>query len=281
VEKSGSLVEAVGLSTVGIVVALLIAVVGSWEQARPEHPETEPAGPRWRANLTLFALGEGGWLFIRPLMFQAVAVMGVWTDRHGLGLHALLIIPALDCADYLLHRISHRVRWLWRLHAIHHTDTALDVTTTLRHHPVEVFLDGMLFAAIALLVGASAAEMAAYGLILFTVQLVAHANVALPPALERALGGVLVTPSFHRFHHSRERHQSDANYGQILTLWDRLFGTLAPHDGRAAPVAFGVSAFLAPRFRTVAGMLLQPAARAATPNPKRWLRPSLRYVRKP
>ena|SRR5258708_38548241 len=121
----------------------------------------------------------------------------------------------------------------------------------------------MLFAVIALLVGASAAEMAVYSLILLAVQLVAHANVALPPALERALGGVLITPSFHRVHHSRERHQSDANYGQILTLWDRLFGTLAPHDGRAAPVAFGVSAFLAPRFRTVAGMLLQPAARAS------------------
>jgi sterol desaturase/sphingolipid hydroxylase (fatty acid hydroxylase superfamily) len=281
VEKGGSLVEAIGLSTAGIVVALLIAVVGSWEQARPEHPDTELAGPRWRANLALFALGAGGWFLIRPLVFQAVAVVGAWPDRHGLGLHALVIIPALDCADYLLHRIWHRVPWLWRLHAIHHTDTALDVTTTLRHHPVEVFLGGMLFAAIALLIGASAAEMAAYGLILFTVQLVAHANVALPPALERALGGVLVTPSFHRFHHSRERHQSDANYGQILSLWDRLFGTLAPHDGRAAPAAFGVNAFLAPRFRTVAAMLLQPAARAARPNPKRWLRPSLRYVRKP
>jgi sterol desaturase/sphingolipid hydroxylase (fatty acid hydroxylase superfamily) len=276
VEKSGSLVQAVGLSTAGVAVAVLIALVGAWEQARPEHPETEPAGPRWRANLTLFALGEGCVLLIRPLMFQAFAVVGVWTVRDGFGLHALLIIPALDCADYFVHRLFHRVAWFWRLHAIHHTDTALDVTTALRHHPGEALLDGMFFAAIALFVGASAAEMVVYSVIVFAVQLAAHANVALPCALKRALGGVLVTPGFHRFHHSREQHQSDANYGQVLVLWDRLFGTLAPREGRTAPVAFGVGEFLAPRFRTVAGMLLQPFARGARPNPKRWLRPSLR-----
>jgi sterol desaturase/sphingolipid hydroxylase (fatty acid hydroxylase superfamily) len=206
----------------------------------------------------LFALGEAGWLLVRLLMAQALAVVGGLGTKDGLGLHALLIIPALDFADYLLHRLSHRLSWLWRLRAVHHTDAALDLTTTLRHHPIEVVVGQIVFLTVAFIIGASALEIAAYGVISFAVQLVAHANVELPTAFERVLGGVLVTPSFHRFHHSRDQRQADANYGQVLSLWDRVFGTLAPRDGRETPAAFGVDAFAAPRFGTVAGMLLQP-----------------------
>jgi len=265
VEKGGFGLDAAGLSTAGILIALLVVGVGLWEQARPDHPEREPAGPRWIANIVLFAIGDGAWLVVAPLLSYGATWLGVVEAQGGIGLHFLLMLPLLDAGDYALHRLSHRVGWLWRLHAIHHTDTEIDVTTTLRHHPAEVLVVGFAFAGIGMLIGAAPEEMVAYGVLAFAVQLVAHANVALPPALERVLSLVVVTPPFHRFHHSRDQRQSDANYGQVLVIWDRLLGTLAPRDGRDAPSAFGVEAFLAPRFRTIAGMLLQPLAATIPP----------------
>jgi sterol desaturase/sphingolipid hydroxylase (fatty acid hydroxylase superfamily) len=268
VEKGGFDLAGAGLPIAGAILASLFLIIGLWEQTRPARREAEPAGPRWLANIALYALSEGGWFLLAPLLSFAVALeLPVNSGHSAFGLHLVLMLVVLDASDYFLHRLSHRLGWLWRLHSVHHTDTDLDVTTTMRHHPGEVLLGGVVFAGIGLLVGAAPEDMAIYGVIAFGVQLLGHANVALPAPLERALGSLIVTPAFHRFHHSRDRRQSDANYGQILVVWDRLFGTLAPRNGSATPVAFGVDAFLAPRFRTIAGMLLQPLSPAAALTP--------------
>jgi sterol desaturase/sphingolipid hydroxylase (fatty acid hydroxylase superfamily) len=253
---------AAGWPLAGMAIASLFVAIGLWETARPERPTDQHAGRRWIANLGLYAISEGVRVAMAPLLAMLTAaaslspfVAAAPADAFS-PLHLVAIVLALDLAFYAMHRLMHAVGWLWRLHAIHHTDLALDVTTTVRHHPLEAIPIAATAIGIGALIGATPGEIAFYGVLAFAVQLLAHANVALPPRLARAIGGILVTPGFHRLHHSRDTRECHANYGQVFSLWDRLFGTaVAPKDDVAQ---FGVEEFTAPRFQTIHGILLQP-----------------------
>jgi len=243
-----------------IAIAALLLVTALWEVGRPEHAADDAAGQRWFSNFSLFAINEGARLWLAPLI---AAATGPWPFHLPLpaasGLRYLVLLPALDLTVYVLHRLFHRIPFLWRLHAIHHTDVSVDVSTTVRHHPVEAIV--MVFALVAVggLLGATPREIAIYTTLAFAVQLTAHANVGLPPFVAAGLGLVIVTPSFHRFHHACDLTFRDANYGEILVVWDRLFGTaVASPQAAHAPSQFGVAAYLAPRFRSLAWILLQP-----------------------
>jgi sterol desaturase/sphingolipid hydroxylase (fatty acid hydroxylase superfamily) len=257
----------VGLSTFGLATAALFVLAGLWEHARPDRPPSAAAGARWLANLALFALSEGVKAGLTPLLALLAAAWSLSPEFAAAPeeplarvAHAFAVVLALDLASYLLHRLLHAWTWLWRLHAVHHTDLDLDVTTTLRHHPLEVIPQVATALGVAYLIGASAGEIAAYGLLSFGVQLFAHANVALPSWASRRLEWLLVTPGFHRLHHSQDECECHANFGQVFTLWDRLFGTArrAPERGIAA---FGVGAYLSPRFQKLGWILLQPVLR--------------------
>jgi sterol desaturase/sphingolipid hydroxylase (fatty acid hydroxylase superfamily) len=254
------------LSGSSAVMALLLVIIGVWETLRPDGAAVEPAGRRWISNIAMFVVGEGAWFALAPLLsITALSILPPSPTRSdGSLLHFGVMLLLLDFCAYFLHRASHRFGWLWRLHAIHHSDTDLDLSTTLRHHPAEFVVAGLVFASIAWVAGASPNEMAAYAVLEFGVQLLAHANVALPARGARALGFIIVLPDFHRFHHSRDIGQSNTNYGQVLAIWDRLFGTIVARDRGARPAAYGVEEFLAPRFATVPGMLLQPFTAAST-----------------
>lgn len=254
-----------GVSIWAVLSTALFVAVGSWENGWPERLAAIAAGPRWFANLSMFALGQGvayviaPWLavdtvasFLPPLLPAELA--------GGAMLHLIAVVFAIDFAHYAMHRLLHGSSLLWRLHAVHHSDLDLDVTTTVRHHPLELVPIALATTLVAIVFGASADEIALYSVLALGVQLLAHANVALPLRLAHVLGIVLVTPGFHRLHHSRDGRECHANYGQVLVVWDRLFGTAVSPVGRQ-PTAFGASAYLAPRFQTLGGMLLQPLAR--------------------
>lgn len=241
--------------------ALLFVALALWEHLRPDRPPDPSAGWRWLSNSALFLLFEAGNLWLTPLLSFLVtpSFEGMFASG-GPGLRLVAVLIAIDCLYYFLHRLSHAAGWLWRLHAIHHTDIDVDVSTTIRHHPLESLVLLLLIAGIATVAGVAPGELAVYGVIELAVQFLAHANVALPPRLEPAIGWLVVTPAFHRFHHSLDPRQSNANYGQVLSVWDRLFGTLAPG---AQPAEFGVGEYLAPRFQSLGWVLLQPVLRRA------------------
>jgi sterol desaturase/sphingolipid hydroxylase (fatty acid hydroxylase superfamily) len=114
---------------------------------------------------------------------------------------------------------------LWRLHRVHHADPDFDVTTGARFHPVEILLSMAIKLAAIALVGAPAAAVLAFEVVLNACAMFNHGNVGLPAGLDRALRRVIVTPDMHRIHHSMERVEADSNYGFNLSWWDRLFGT--------------------------------------------------------
>ena len=134
-----------------------------------------------------------------------------------------LIVRSL--ASYGLHRAAHSVPLLWRLHRVHHCDTAVDLSTGLRHHPGELLYVAAVLAALAILCGFSVPALAGYELAASVFALWTHANLRLPARAEHALGWLFATPALHHVHHSAARAETDSNYGECLILWDRLFGT--------------------------------------------------------
>jgi sterol desaturase/sphingolipid hydroxylase (fatty acid hydroxylase superfamily) len=178
---------------------------------------------RWVGNLSLLLLTTGLGFLVAPI----IAVLALAGLKSSLPLWVQLIagIPALDALSYALHRAFHVSPTLWRLHALHHSDPELDVSTTVRHHPGETLLMTFGIGAFSAVIGLSPYVIGIYASLSLGVQFFAHANVGLPTGLAKALGWLVVTPAIHRVHHSRHPADVAANYGMVFSVWDRLFGS--------------------------------------------------------
>lgn len=196
------------------------------------------------AGLTAAVAGEGGGLL-------------AWLDLPD-ALRVIVALIALDAFAYGQHRLSHALPALWRFHAVHHSDPAVDVTTQLRHHPIEAVIDAVLSGGFVLLLGAHVGDVALYALLARIVQTLAHANLAMPAWVRGTIGQVVVTPGFHRLHHSARVAETDSNYGMILTVWDRLLGTARARPGDADPDAFGLGVFDEAAAQAPLRLLAQP-----------------------
>jgi sterol desaturase/sphingolipid hydroxylase (fatty acid hydroxylase superfamily) len=126
----------------------------------------------------------------------------------------------------------HWVPLLWRVHRIHHADNEVDVSTSLRNHPLELLLTLPVSALIVVLIGAPVSVVIAFQAIMVAATIWQHADILLPQQLDRALAVILVTPRLHRLHHNPVRVVHDTNFGELFTMWDRMFGTLSVMDGR-------------------------------------------------
>ena len=139
----------------------------------------------------------------------------------------VLTVVGLTLVSYWTHRAMHSIPLLWRVHRVHHADTSVDVSTSLRHHPLEMVVAIPADALVILLVGAHVPVVVAAESLLMATAFLGHADIHLPLRLDRALAWVVVTPRLHRLHHHPERRLHDSNYGDTFTLWDRLFGTFS------------------------------------------------------
>lgn len=152
----------------------------------------------------------------QPQLLQTIASPAVVTTL------SLLI---LDLYMYLWHRAMHSFPLAWRFHRVHHTDRSMNVTTAYRFHPIEVLAANLPKLGLIWLLGISPNMVLTYELIFTVVVGWQHSNVALPQSIERLLAHLVVTPTYHRIHHSQIVAETQSNYGSVLTCWDRLFGT--------------------------------------------------------
>ncbi|MAZ66065.1 MAG: sterol desaturase [Kangiellaceae bacterium] len=200
---------------------------------------------RWRIkahNLLLVIISSG---LIRLVFPWGLLVWGQYVITHT-PLPQLNWLPGVagyvgtilvfDLLIYWQHRLFHRISWLWRLHRVHHTDTALDATTGFRFHPIEMLLS---FAIKCLAIGILAPPLAAillFEIILSSSAILNHSNIK--PPFEQYLRLVWVTPQMHFGHHSRFGNECNHNYGFCIAWWDRLFGTYQakPQKGFIADV---------------------------------------------
>jgi len=158
-----------------------------------------------------------------------------WTNAGILGTIIISFLVLDFFGGWLVHMVEHKVRFLWRFHVVHHADNNVDVTTGLRHHPVESVLRGLFF-----FMGIFVSGSPMYAVMIFQTILVlstafTHANISLPRWLDKGLSFILVSPNMHKVHHHWKQPFTDSNYGAILSILDRLLGTfmkLYPKDIR-------------------------------------------------
>jgi sterol desaturase/sphingolipid hydroxylase (fatty acid hydroxylase superfamily) len=196
------------------------------------------------------------------------AAVALALSLQGPGLMTRLGIPALAqivggfivldfSFGYLSHRAMHASPTLWRAHQIHHSDVFVDATTAFRNHPLEgawrfLFLIVPIWA-----LGIPAEAVALQKLLTVINASVEHANIRLWQPLDRVLSLFWVTPNMHKVHHSRERAEADSNYGNVLSIYDRIFGTFTPSE-RAFSVTYGVAGVDPSQAKSMRGLLAMP-----------------------
>lgn len=169
----------------------------------------------------------------------------------------VLTLLALDAATYLVHRLMHQVPLLWRVHLVHHIDAAVDATTAFRQHPIEGVLRFSFLATTAWILGAPPAAIAVYRLLGALNSVLEHANIRVPRALDRLLVWLWVTPDMHKVHHSRDRDETDSNYANLFSFFDRWFRTFTS-SGRGPFVRYGIRGYDSPATQSIGAVLLLP-----------------------
>jgi sterol desaturase/sphingolipid hydroxylase (fatty acid hydroxylase superfamily) len=165
----------------------------------------------------------------------------------------------VDFFSYIFHRLSHAVPALWRLHAIHHSDEHVTAVTGQLHHPLETLASDIFLLFIFVLVGMPVITAIIYGLAFAIENAFAHADIALPRGVDRWLRWVIVTPDLHRTHHSSDMREGNSNFSQLLTIWDRLFGTYIERPALPeAELKMGLPAEARPQSFTAVNLLAYP-----------------------
>jgi sterol desaturase/sphingolipid hydroxylase (fatty acid hydroxylase superfamily) len=210
-----------------------LAAVAAAELAAPKRPASVLfIRERWPCNLLLVLLNTllvrlgSGLLPVALALVLQVKQAGLLNQIHlPWAISCLSSILLLDLAIYIQHLGFHRFRIFWRFHRVHHTDLAMDVTTGVRFHPVEIVISMLYKLLIVLMLGPPPEAVIIFELILNMTSMFSHGNIAIPVVVDRWLRLVLVTPDMHRVHHSVLRNETDSNYGFNLSWWDRIFGT--------------------------------------------------------
>jgi sterol desaturase/sphingolipid hydroxylase (fatty acid hydroxylase superfamily) len=176
-------------------------------------------------------------LIILNVFFIPIQVYFIeWLNAHKIGLLYIVDLPfwtklfvgvmLYDFTTYWIHRASHNIPFLWRLHRVHHSDTTMDSSTTFRFHPLELILvyqtGNILTAGI---FGTDVTSMALYYFIIYIFFFLEHSNLNYPKWLNNTFGLIFVMPDHHRVHHHHEQFYTDSNFADILIIWDRIFGT--------------------------------------------------------
>jgi sterol desaturase/sphingolipid hydroxylase (fatty acid hydroxylase superfamily) len=226
---------------------LLLVVLAAIETLWPLH--ASPLQPKGRL-LTNFGLGllNNSALALIPVSLIATAE---WAKQNQFGLLNLVQIHWLaagaitivmrSLASYWLHRISHANGLLWRIHRVHHCDVAVDLSTGFRNHPFEALVVAVCMLIATALIGFAPIPLAWYEAAALAFAIWSHANVRLPATIEPLVRALFVTPDMHHVHHSAARHQTDSNFGDFLSVWDRLFGTYCALDRSSLPrLRFGL-----------------------------------------
>jgi sterol desaturase/sphingolipid hydroxylase (fatty acid hydroxylase superfamily) len=156
---------------------------------------------------------EFGLLYLIELPLWAQVIVGI------------LLLDLIGA--YLIHWTEHKVTWMWKFHLVHHSDMTVDVTTGLRHHPGEtVFRIAFTIMAV-VIVGAPIGIVMLYQSLSVLFAHLTHANINMPRSIDKVLSFVFITPNMHKVHHHYTQPLTDTNFGNIFSIWDRIFGTFA------------------------------------------------------
>jgi sterol desaturase/sphingolipid hydroxylase (fatty acid hydroxylase superfamily) len=211
-----------------------IAIAMLWEAMMPRRVLQQGIVWRWSNN---FALSLLSYVITTLASVAFVLWLSRWTQINQFGLfqsvHApaavvfLVLLLASQFLSYLVHIAFHRYSWLWPIHAVHHTDVDVDVSTSYRHHPLEALISLPVVGPRVLLLGIGADIAIAFTLFQIGATLFSHSNIRIPETLPKYLHFLILTPDFHRLHDCAEVRYTNSNYGSLVPWFDYLFGTVS------------------------------------------------------
>lgn len=252
---------------VGRVLVLVALGALLWgEYRRPLRRQTEPKSARNLRNIAIAALSAATIALIeKPMVMRLArhAEQRRWGIQY-LGLprwmKITLSVVLMDYTLYLWHVLSHRSRFLWRFHLVHHVDLDMDASTALRFHFGEMALSAPYRAAQVAAIGVGPQALAIWQNLLLLSVVFHHSNLCLPRWLEAPLARIIVTPRAHTIHHSTIETETNSNWSSGLTIWDMLHGTFC-YDVAEDDVRIGVPAYRDARDLTFRRLLTMPFRR--------------------
>lgn len=181
-----------------------------------------------------------------------------WLPEMPLWLYVVLGVMLLDLIGaYAAHWVEHKVKPLWMIHLVHHSDHHVDTTTANRHHPFESLIRYTFTLIGVAIVGAPIGIIMLYQSLSVVLSQFNHANIKLPKKVDTAISWFVVSPDMHKVHHHYKLPYTDSNYGNIFSIWDRLFGTYMTMD--MDKIVYGVDTFPDEKENSsVGGLLKQP-----------------------
>jgi len=244
----------------------LLLVFGLAEAIFPRRRRQLSRRDRWPSAFAIIVLNG---MVLRMLVPLATVGLALRLEAAPSGLVPMLgltgiwaIVLAfilLDFGIWLQHVLAHTIPVLWRFHRMHHSDVDLDVVSGARFHPGEMLLSAAYKLLLVWGIGAPAAAVVLFEVLLSSAALFNHANIALPESVDRWLRYVVVTPDFHRIHHSIDSRETNSNYGFFLPWWDYGFATYrhTPARGQVA-MQLGLDFGRTARDARIDQLLIQP-----------------------
>ncbi|MEX2476289.1 sterol desaturase family protein [Marinobacter sp.] len=210
--------------------------VALWEYLKIRH---NPALMDSREAVRNFALGAGyqgtELLFAGVIAFPVYALCYHYRllDLELNWLTAALTFFGVDFCFYCMHRCSHRMRWFWAAHVVHHSSERMNFSTAMRQNATNIFNGMWIFYLPLALIGFNPLWIGVAYALSLVYQFFIHTTLVgrLPHWVEF----VFNTPSHHRVHHGRNPGYIDRNYGGTLIVWDRLFGSFVAEDANEPP----------------------------------------------
>jgi sterol desaturase/sphingolipid hydroxylase (fatty acid hydroxylase superfamily) len=220
---------------------------------------------KWKhAGLNLFFTFTT--IVINFLFAGTILLVSDWADSNNFGLLQMVEMPlwlftivgllVLDLVGaYFIHWLEHRVKVMWRFHLVHHSDTYVDTTTANRHHPGESVFRAVFTILGVVLLGAPMWLVMLYQAASAFLSQFNHADIRLSKRVDDAISWVLVSPNMHKVHHHYVLPYTDSNFGNIFSVWDRLFGTYMTLD--ADKIVYGIDTHMAAAENNAMGNLLK------------------------
>ena len=181
-----------------------------------------------------------------------------WIPNTSLWIKVIFGVLLLDLIGaYTPHWVEHKIKPLWMIHLVHHSDHHVDTTTANRHHPLESIIRFGFTLLGVFLIGANVGTIMLYQSLSLIATQFNHANIKLPKKIDLYLSYLIVSPDMHKTHHHYRLPYTDSNFGNIFSIWDRLFGTYIPFDREK--LVYGVDVFFDEEGnRKISNLLKQP-----------------------
>ncbi|HET8735843.1 MAG TPA: sterol desaturase family protein [Pricia sp.] len=226
-------------------IAFFWVLEGAVPLFRFEYKKWRHALPNLFFTLTTIIVNFAlAFLLLKTADWTAINDFGIinWLPEMPLWLYVVLGTVLLDFVGaYLPHYVEHKVKPLWMIHLVHHTDHNVDTTTANRHHPLESVIRFVFTLTGVLIIGTPIGIVFLYQSLSLVATQFGHANIKLPKKVDYFLSWVIVSPDMHKVHHHYVLPYTDSNYGNIFSLWDRLFGTYMEYDREN--IVYGVDTF--------------------------------------